>query len=140
MAVKEIVKDIEFLSQKSNKADIKSAETKEVIRDLIDTANANKDRCIGLSAIQIGVPLRVCVVFNGVSFIPFVNPIIVKSFGDKYEAEEGCMSLDGTRKVFRYERIEVIRKTSSGFTKERFRGIMAEILQHEIDHFDGKLI
>ena len=50
------------------------------------------------------------------------------------------MSLDGTRIVSRYERIEVIRQTQNGFIKERFRGYMAEILQHEIDHFNGKLI
>lgn len=140
MAVKEIVKDTEFLQQKSAKANPKSAETMEVIRDLIDTANEHKERCVGLSAIQIGVPLRVCVVFNGNEFIPFINPIITKSFGDKYEVEEGCMSLDGTRKVMRYDRIEVIRQTKSGFVKEKFRGYMAEILQHEIDHFNGKLI
>ena len=140
MAVKEIVKDTEFLQKKSTKANYKSAEAMEVIRDLIDTANEHKERCVGLSAIQIGVPLRVCVVFNGNEFIPFVNPIITKLFGDKYEAEEGCMSLDGTRKVMRYDRIEVMRQTKSGFVKERFRGYMAQILQHEIDHFNGKLI
>ena len=140
MAVKEIVKDTEFLQQKSAKANYKSAETMEVIRDLIDTANEHKERCVGLSAIQIGVPLRICVVFNGNEFIPFVNPIITKSFGDKYEVEEGCMSLDGTRKVMRYDRIEVIRQTKNGFIKEKFRGYMAQILQHEIDHFNGKLI
>ena len=140
MAVKEIVKDTEFLQQKSAKANYKSAETMEVISDLIDTANEHKERCVGLSAVQIGVPLRVCVVFNGNDFITFVNPIITKSFGDKYEVEEGCMSLDGTRKVMRYERIEIIRQTKSGFVKEKFRGYMAEILQHEIDHFNGKLI
>ena len=76
MAVKEIVKDTEFLQQKSAKADVKSPETMEVIRDLIDTANEHKGGCVGLSAIQIGVPLRVCVVFNGNEFIPFINPII----------------------------------------------------------------
>ena len=140
MAIKEIVKDIDVLQTKSAKADIKSSETSKVIDDLIDTANEYKDKCVGLSAIQIGVPLRVCVVFNGNEFIPFVNPVITKSFGDKYEAEEGCMSLDGVRKVTRYDRIEVMRQTKSGFVKEKFRGFIAEILQHEIDHFNGKLI
>ena len=125
---------------KSSKANPNSEETKSVIKDLIDTANEYKDRWVGLSAIQIGVPLRICVVFNGDDFIPFINPIITKTYGDKYEAEEGCMSLDGTRIVSRYERIEVIRQTKNGFIKERFRGYMAEILQHEIDHFNGKLI
>lgn len=124
----------------SLKAYPKSVETQEVIKDLIDTANEHNERCVGLSAIQIGVPLRVCVVFNGDKFIPFINPIITKSFGDKYEAEESCMSLDGTHKVMRYDRIEVIRQTNSGFVKEKYRGYMAQVLQHEIDHFNGKLI
>ena len=122
------------------KANPNKEETKQTIIDLIDTANEHKGKCVGLSAIQIGVPLRVCVVFNGNEFIPFINPIITKSFGDKYEAEEGCMSLDGTRKVMRYDQIEVMRQTKNGFVKEKYRGYMAEILQHEIDHFNGKLI
>lgn len=136
--VKEIVKDIAVLQTVSSKANPKEA--KKVIQDLIDTANEHKDCCVGLSAIQIGIPLRICVVFNGDKFIPFINPIITKTLGDKYEAEEGCMSLDGTRKVMRYGRIEIMRQTQNGFVKEKYRGYMAEILQHEIDHFNGKLI
>lgn len=138
--VKEIVKDLEVLQTISLKANPKSKETAEVIRDLTDTAEYHKDRCVGLSAIQIGVPLKICVVYNGRDFVPFINPIITKTFGDKYEVEEGCMSLEGTRKVIRHERIEVIRQTQNGFSKEKFSGYMAEILQHEIDHFNGKLI
>lgn len=138
--VREIVKDLGTLQMVSTKANPNKDETKGIIKDLIDTANEHKDRCVGLSAIQIGVPLRICVVFNGNEFMPFINPIITKSFGDKYEAEEGCMSLDGTRKVTRYDRIEVMRQTKKGFVKEKFRGYMAQILQHEIDHFNGKLI
>ena len=138
--VREIVKDLEMLQMVSAKADPNKDETKGIIRDLIETASEHKDRCVGLSAIQIGVPLRICVVFNGDEFISFINPIITKTLGKRYEAEEGCMSLDGTRKVARYDRIEVIRQTKNGFVKEKFRGYMAQILQHEIDHFNGKLI
>lgn len=137
--VRDIVTDLEILQMKSMKADIEKDETKQTIADLIDTANEHKGRCVGLSAIQIGVPLRVCVVFNGDEFVPFVNPIILKKW-DKYETEEGCMSLDGLREVSRYDRIEILRKTRTGFIKEKYKGYMAQILQHEIDHFDGKLI
>lgn len=140
MAIKEIVKDINILQKISNKAIPSSDGVNKVIRDLIDTANEHKDCCVGLSAIQIGVPMRVCVVFNGDEFIPFINPVITKSFGEKYETEEGCMSLDGTRKVMRYEGIEVMHQTKKGFVKEKYKGFIAEILQHEIDHFNGKLI
>lgn len=140
--VKEIVKDTEFLQKKSDKADPNAEKTKNVIRDLIDTANEYKESksCVGLSAIQIGVPLRVCVVYNGEEFVPFINPIIVKRYGNKYQAEEGCMSLDGTRMVERYERITLMRRNSKGFVKENYRGFMAQIIQHELDHFEGKLI
>lgn len=138
MAVKEIVRDLEVLQTVSKR--VNYTECSDIIRDLIDTANEHKERCVGLSAIQIGVPLRVCVVFNGEEFLPFVNPVITKRYGDKYKAEEGCMSLDGTREVVRYDRIQVIRQTQSGFVKETYRGYMAEIIQHELDHFDGKLI
>lgn len=137
--VKEIIKDMDILTQKSVKAK-NNDEVEEVIKDLIDTAEAHKDRCVGLSAIQIGVPIRVCVVFNGERFIPFVNPVITKSYGEKYKIEEGCMSLEGKRKVMRYEKIEVFRRSKNSFVKEKYKGFMAEIIQHELDHFEGKLI
>ena len=139
--VKPIVKDIDFLQKKSEKADLNAEQTKIVIRDLIDTANELVEfSCVGLSAIQIGVPLRVCVVYNGQEFVPFVNPIIVGKHGNKYQAEEGCMSLDGTRIVERYEKVTVMRSGSKGYIKETYKGFMAQIIQHELDHFDGKLI
>lgn len=137
--VKDIIKDMDILTQKSVKAE-NNDEVEEVIRDLIDTAEAHKDRCVGLSAIQIGVPIRVCVVFNGESFLPFVNPVITKCYGEKYNIEEGCMSLEGKREVMRYEKIEVIRRSKNSFVKEKYKGFMAEIIQHELDHFEGKLI
>ena len=112
----------------------------ELIRDLIDTAEAHKERCVGLSAIQIGVPLRVCVVWNGERFIPFVNAVIYRHLGKKYEAEEGCMSLDCTRKVERFESVEIFHMVGRKAIKSYVGGFMAEIIQHELDHFDGKLI
>lgn len=138
MAIKEIVTDLEILQTKSKTAN--PSEVSEVIRDLIDTAEAHKDRCVGLSAIQIGAPLRVCVVWNGEKFVPFVNAVICRYLGKKYEAEEGCMSLDSTRKVERYERIHVLRQIKNRVVKEGYRDFMAEIIQHELDHFEGKLI
>lgn len=138
MAIKEIVTNLEILQTKSKIAN--PNEVSEVIRDLIDTAEAHKERCVGLSAIQIGVPLKVCVVWNGEQFVPFVDPVITKKFGKKYEAEEGCMSLDGTRKVERFECIELFRRSGNRMVKERYRDFMAEIIQHELDHFEGKLI
>lgn len=53
--VREIIRDTEILQTKSKVADLNSEETERIIRDLIDTANANREsnHCVGLAAIQI---------------------------------------------------------------------------------------
>ena len=138
--VREIVKDAIVLSQKSKAIKADSRQTLQIIQDLIETASEH-EKCVGLAAIQIGEPYRVAVVKSGDGlFIPFVNPTITSTFGKKYEAEEGCLSLDGTRKVMRYEGIEVMHQRGKKFVKQKFGGYFAEILQHEIDHTNGKLI
>lgn len=136
--IREIVKDPEILQQVSKK--IKPKDAKQIIQDLIDTAEEHNDRCVGLSAIQIGEPVRVFVAYTGEKFIPFVNPVITQYLGDVYEAEEGCMSLDGSRKVNRYKSVEILHQKGSKFVKERYSGFFAEIIQHEMDHLSGKLI
>lgn len=136
--VREIVKDTGILQQVSKKVNPKDA--KQVIQDLIDTAEEHDDKCVGLSAIQIGEPVRVFVAFTGDRFIPFVNPVIIQHYGDVYEAEEGCMSLDGKRKVSRYSGVVIMHQKGDKFKKERYGGYFAEIIQHEIDHLNGKLI
>lgn len=136
--VREIIKDPEILQQVSEK--INPKEAKQIIQDLIDTAQEHKERCVGLSAIQIAEPVKVFVAYTGEKFIPFVNPIITKHLGAMYEAEEGCMSLDGTRKVTRFKGVEIIHQKGSKYVKERYNGHFAEIIQHEMDHLIGKLI
>lgn len=138
--VREITKDVEVLTTVSTRAIPKSEDTRRVIRDLIDTANQYYGHCVGLAAIQICEPVRIIVAFNGTEFVPFVNPVIVARFGEKYIVEEGCMSLDGTREVERSEGIVVMHQGPRGVLKCSYRGRYAQILQHEIDHLDGKLI
>ena len=68
------------------------------------------------------------------------NPEIVK-MSQPYQAEEGCLSLEGTRKTKRWKSIKV-RYQNEDF-QERFKtftGWTAEIIQHEIDHCSGILI
>ena len=138
--VREIVKDTEILQQISVKATPKSEELKQVIQDLTDTAWEHKERCVGLSAIQIGKPLRVFVAFTGEKFIPFVNPLITRYLGEVYETEESCMSLEGSRKVTRYSEIEIMHQKGTFYVRDRYRGFFAEIIQHEMDHLSGNLI
>lgn len=140
--VREIIRDTNVLQTVSKAADINSEETDRIIRDLIDTANANRENnhCVGLAAIQINEPKRIIVVFNGNEFIPFVNPIISKFEGKKYNTKEGCLSLDGEREVERRYAISVLRRTKTGYIREKYSGFTAQIIQHEIDHLNGKLI
>ena len=68
------------------------------------------------------------------------NPEIVKKSGP-YEAEEGCLSLTGTRKTKRWKSIKV--KYQDEQFRQRFKtwnGWPAQIIQHEIDHCEGIII
>lgn len=137
--IKEIIKNIEFLKQKSE--DFNFATDKDLIKDLLDTANHHSANCAGLAAPQIGSLKKVVVVRNGNSFFPMVNPIIVKKNGKKFVNTEGCLSLDGLRNVERYSTILVSYqdKTGKRITKT-FNGTLAIIVQHEVDHLNGILI
>ena len=69
-----------------------------------------------------------------------LNPEIIEAQGE-YEAEEGCLSLAGTRKTRRYQRITVLYLDEEFIEREeRFTGFTAQIIQHEIDHCEGILI
>lgn len=136
--IKPIVKDVVFLGQKSEdatKADI------NVINDLVDTLKANLDAYVGMAANMIGVKKRILVFTIGGSIIvPMVNPVIIKK-ENRYEIEESCLSLTGFRKTTRYEKIEV-EYLDKDFKKQKqvFSGFTAQIIQHEIDHFEGIII
>lgn len=135
--IKPIVKDILFLGQKSEEA------TKNdivVVDDLIDTLRANLENCVGLAGNMIGVKKRILVFTVGNLIVPMINPVILKK-EKLYETEESCLSLIGFRKTKRYEMIEV-EYLDRNFKKQKqvFTGFTAQIIQHEMDHFEGIII
>ena len=101
--VREIVHDPVFLSQKCTEA---TAEDIPIAQDLIDTLKANMDRCVGMAANMIGKRKRIIAVAKGPMIIAMLNPEIIGTF-EEYEAEEGCLSLEGIRKVKRYRSIRL---------------------------------
>jgi len=135
--VRKIVRDPMFLQQKSEPA---TEADKEIVQDLIDTLNANLERCVGMAANMIGVRKQIIVVAVGPIIIPMINPVITKKSG-KYETEEGCLSLDGMRRCTRYKEIEV-DYLDQNFQKQHgnYNDFIAQVIQHEIDHFTGQLI
>ena len=133
----EICRDEAFLAQKAEAA---AAEDLGTARDLLDTLIAHKDGCVGMAANMIGVNKRIIAFDNEGEYTVMLNPMIVKQSG-VYEAEEGCLSLTGTRKARRFKSIKVQWQNEKLQTRlKTFTGWTAEIIQHEIDHCEGVLI
>lgn len=135
--VRQVVRDPLFLQQKSEPA---TEADKQVVADLIDTLNANREKCVGMAANMIGVKKQIIVVAAGPFVFPMINPVITKKSG-MYKTEEGCLSLSGVRPCTRYKEIE-IDYLDQNFQKQhgKFSDFTAQIIQHEIQHFGGELI
>lgn len=141
--VQPILHDALFLQQKARPCGRQGAlteEEKQVGRDLLDTLSAHSETCVGLAANMIGQNLAVIAVSLGPVNLLLYNPVITKRQGP-YEAEEGCLSLDGTRRTERYQKITVNYRDGD-FQEQRqvFAGFPAQIIQHECDHLQGILI
>ncbi len=109
-----------------------------LIDDMFDTMyDANG---LGLAAPQIGVNIRLSVVDCGNQKLVFINPEIIYQEGHE-KFKEGCLSVPGALEtVVRSKKITVkaLDRHSQEFTMD-LDGVMAECLQHEIDHLNGKL-
>lgn len=101
----------------------------------------NVDRCVGMAANMIGVRKTILVAQIGKEYLIMVNPKIVDHSKQSYDVEEGCLSLSGQRLAKRY-RIIVVEYLDRKFKKKMrtFKDFEAQIIQHEIDHFEGILI
>ena len=135
--VREICKDEAFLAQKAEPA---TADDLVVAQDLLDILVAHRDGCVGMAANMIGVNKRIIVFDSEGKYMVMFNPVIVRRSG-VYEAEEGCLSLTGTRKTKRFRTIKVQWQNEKFQTRiKTFTGWTAEIIQHEIDHCEGMII
>ncbi|MBS0289598.1 MAG: peptide deformylase [Proteobacteria bacterium] len=121
-----------------------------IIADLFETMKAYKG--VGIAATQIGVSLRVLAYgfdFNHPRYpeqdpIPLclmINPEIITKSKEIVYLFEGCLSLPEVRGLVpRHEWIEVKYQNEHGqVMQKRHSGFEARIIQHEIDHLDGKL-
>ena len=120
-------------------------DVEKLISDMFETMH--RANGIGLSAIQIGVPLRLFVAeahlpeeefhFRGV----FINPKITREFGMDIKHPEGCLSVPGlTAMVERKDGIEMEWYDEKWeYHKQEFRYFASRIIQHEYDHLEGKI-
>ena len=131
------MRDEAFLSQK---AELATLEDLPVAQDLLDTLTAHKDGCVGMAANMIGVCKRIIVFDNDGTYMVMLNPEVIKKSGP-YEAEEGCLSLTGTRKAKRWQSIKVQYQNEQFQIRfKTFTGWTAQIIQHEVDHCEGIII
>lgn len=135
--VRPICKDMFFLGRPSRPA---TENDRAVGQDLLDTLNAHREGCVGMAANMIGEAVRIIVLDNGGEDLLMFNPEILKREG-AYRAEEGCLSLEGVRETVRFRKIKVRYQNEAFQTRiKTFQGFPAQIIQHECDHLEGKII
>lgn len=109
-----------------------------LLRDMADTMyNSNG---IGLAGNQVGVLHRVITADDGDGLLMLVNPVIVEKEGSECK-EEGCLSLPefyGDVERATYIKVRALDEKGNKIEIDAY-DLLARILQHEIDHLDGKL-
>ena len=111
-----------------------------VADNLLDTLIAHADGCVGMAANMIGVNKRIIAFLDGDRYTVMFNPAIIKS-DLAYTADEGCLSLDGTRRAKRFKKIKVEYQNRDFDRRiKSYSGFTAQIIQHELDHLDGVII
>jgi len=134
--------DNKILRQKAEKVKQITAEIKQLVLNMIETLQNNNGA--GLAAPQVNQPLRIIIVKPDLNMEPLVliNPEIKKFSRKKSIMIEGCLSLPNTE--IPIERVEKIKVEALNLDDKKItlkaKGILARVIQHEIDHLDGILI
>ena len=135
--IREICKDETFLAQRAEPA---TSADLQIAADLLETLEHHKAGCVGMAANMIGVNKRIIAFDNEGSYMVMFNPEIIKK-SEPYDAEEGCLSLTGTRPAKRWKSIKVCWQNEKFQERVKtFSGWTAQIIQHEIDHCEGIII
>ena len=128
-----------ILQQKSKRVRSIDGSIQKLISDMIETMHAAPG--VGLAAPQVGIPLRVIVIgIPEQEDIALINPQIVRRKGERL-VNEGCLSVPGyIGEIKRAEAVTVKGRDQTG--KEiRIKAdeLLAQALEHEIDHLNGVL-
>ena len=131
-----------FLRQESHPIEEVKPGTQKLMDDMLETMYAASG--VGLAAIQVGYQKRICVIDTSASKdkpIFLVNPRIVQQSDLTLKKEEGCLSVpEKFNKVPRQTRVKVAYMCYHGKRLEKtFYDLSAIVIQHEIDHMNGKL-
>ncbi len=127
------------LRQKAKKVPVIDGSIERLINDMIETMQ--QARGVGLAAPQVGVSLRVIVLqMPGEEPMALINPEIVERAGEQ-DVTEGCLSVPGYYGEIRRPAEVVVKGRDRWGKASRIKasGLMAEALEHEIDHLNGML-
>lgn len=132
--------DTPILRTKTKSVPKVTNELRMLIKDMEETTRAADG--LGIAAPQVNRSERVCIVKLNGRMIPMVNPEITFSSPDTEFGEEGCLSLPNIwMQVPRAVTIVVKYMDARGSEQERMlQNMEARIVQHEVDHLEGKLI
>jgi peptide deformylase len=141
LAVKEIrtVPD-PVLRQKAKKVSAIDRSIKKLIKDMAETLHAEEGR-VGLAAPQVGVSLKITVIgLPDEEDIILINPEIVRRKGRRL-VDEGCLSIPGyVGQLYRAETVTAKGLDGHGkLVRIKGEGLLAQALEHEIDHLNGIL-
>ena len=128
------------LRQKAKRVRTIDGSIKKLVADMRETLHADPGR-VGLAAPQIGVSLRVVVIgIPDEEDIVLVNPEIVRRKGERL-VSEGCLSVPGyVGEINRAESVTVKWRDLSGKeVRIKAAGLLAQALEHEMDHLNGRL-
>jgi len=127
------------LRQKAKRVRTIDGSIRKLIADMVETMHAAPG--VGLAAPQVGVPLRVIVLgMPEEEDIAIINPQIVRRTGERL-VNEGCLSVPGY--VGEIKRAESVRAKGRDQNGKEIRikadELLAQALEHEIDHLNGVL-
>ncbi|OGD29734.1 peptide deformylase [Candidatus Azambacteria bacterium RIFCSPHIGHO2_01_FULL_44_55] len=119
--------------------DPKSPEIKKLVEDMIATMKDAKG--LGLAAPQVGKSLRLFTADVEDKVYVFINPEIKDLSKDKSSFEEGCLSVQKIwGSVIRPKKLTIKALDENGKpVKIRAKGLLARVIQHEVDHVNGAL-
>ena len=127
------------LRRKAKKVRDIDSSIRRLMDDMTDTMRAASG--VGLAAPQIGIPLRVIVIeIPDEEVITLLNPEVIKMEGNRL-VEEACLSIPGYKgEVKRAVSVKVKGRDPRGKeVRLKGEGLLAQALEHEIDHLDGIL-
>lgn len=142
-----------ILRQKSKpvgKIDKKIKQLTKAMIEVIKKGPEGKRIGVGLSAVQIGKPIRLFVAYSqkGRKYLTFINPEILwkskrltKGVPERENKFEGCLSVPGIFGLVRRSKAVKVRYlTLNGqIVIRKFDGLTATVIQHELDHLNGVL-